>query len=127
MARTVPTVEEITSDFPHPTVPGVMGEPTYEAIHTIHNILQENAASIHSNAGGGVHDHLTLVLTPAHYQQVTGHLFNPHIHPGANPPNPCAFLLQHDLQAQRDQYYATLYVFNICRNTDKPLVKQITT
>eukprot|EP00957_Ditylum_brightwellii_P136907 10441137-Ditylum_brightwellii.AAC.1 len=63
MARTVPSAEEILADFPQPTVPKVPKEPTYEAIHIIHKILQENAASVNSNAGGGAHGHLALVLT----------------------------------------------------------------
>eukprot|EP00957_Ditylum_brightwellii_P189927 14459074-Ditylum_brightwellii.AAC.1 len=67
MARKAPTVEEILHDFLHPTVPKVAGEPAYESIHRIHKILQENAASVHSNLGGDMHGHLALVLTPAHY------------------------------------------------------------
>eukprot|EP00957_Ditylum_brightwellii_P036603 2773455-Ditylum_brightwellii.AAC.1 len=88
MARTAPTAEEIMSDFPHPTVTRVTKEPMHGTLHTIHKLLQENAASVHSNASGGAHGHLALVLTPAHYQQVTGHLFNPPVHPGPNLPNP---------------------------------------
>eukprot|EP00957_Ditylum_brightwellii_P075488 5737579-Ditylum_brightwellii.AAC.1 len=105
MTRTTPTVEEIISDFPNPTVPKVTGEPTYEVVHTIHKILQENAASVHSNLGGGALGHLALVLTPGYYQQAVGHVLNAPNHPSPNPPNPRAFLLQHDLQLQRDQYY----------------------
>eukprot|EP00957_Ditylum_brightwellii_P057213 4335201-Ditylum_brightwellii.AAC.1 len=60
MERKASTVEEILNDFPHPTVPKVTGEPAYETIHRIHKILQENIASVHSNLGGGVHDHLAL-------------------------------------------------------------------
>eukprot|EP00957_Ditylum_brightwellii_P022875 1726638-Ditylum_brightwellii.AAC.1 len=60
MARKAPTVEEILNDFPHPTVPQVTGEPTYETIHRVHKILQESASSVHSNLGGGMHGHLAL-------------------------------------------------------------------
>eukprot|EP00957_Ditylum_brightwellii_P078280 5951935-Ditylum_brightwellii.AAC.1 len=88
MTRKAPTVEEIINDFPHPTVPRITGEPTYDTIHTVHKILQENAASTHSNKGGGAHGHLALVLTPGHYQQVTGHAFAAPAHPGLNPKNP---------------------------------------
>eukprot|EP00957_Ditylum_brightwellii_P158338 12052447-Ditylum_brightwellii.AAC.1 len=69
MARTAPTVEEIMRDFPHPTVLKVSGESTYDSIHRIYKLLQENAASVHSDLGGGAHGHLALVLTPGHYQQ----------------------------------------------------------
>eukprot|EP00957_Ditylum_brightwellii_P169812 12925438-Ditylum_brightwellii.AAC.1 len=73
------------SNFIHPTVLTVMGEPTYRAIHTMHKILQKNDASAHSNVGGGAHGHLALVLTHGHYQQVMGHIFDAPNHPGPNP------------------------------------------
>eukprot|EP00957_Ditylum_brightwellii_P043909 3329945-Ditylum_brightwellii.AAC.1 len=91
MARTAPSTEETLADFLQPTLPKVSGEPTYETIHIIHKILQENAASINSNAGGGAHRHLALVLTPGHYHQVTGRVFAPPTHLGPMPPYPQAF------------------------------------
>eukprot|EP00957_Ditylum_brightwellii_P072114 5481668-Ditylum_brightwellii.AAC.1 len=127
MARKAPTVEEIINNFPHPTVPRITGEPTYNTIHTVHKILQENAASIHSNKGGGADGHLALVLTLGHYQQVTRHVFAAPTYPGPNPPNPRIFMLQHKLQAQRDRYYATLSTFATYRNMIKALTKQILT
>eukprot|EP00957_Ditylum_brightwellii_P110177 8404085-Ditylum_brightwellii.AAC.1 len=69
MARTALSAEEIVGDFPQPTAPKVSGEPSYETIHIIHKILQENVASVNRDAGGGAHGHLTLVLTSGHYQQ----------------------------------------------------------
>eukprot|EP00957_Ditylum_brightwellii_P033048 2505966-Ditylum_brightwellii.AAC.1 len=54
-----------------------------------------------------------------------GHVFAAPAHPGSNPPNPRAFLLQHDLHAQQDCYYAELNAFAIYRNTDKALTEQI--
>eukprot|EP00957_Ditylum_brightwellii_P052527 3983478-Ditylum_brightwellii.AAC.1 len=125
MMRTAHTAEEIVSDFPQPTVPMVSGEPSYETIHIIHNILQENAALVNNNAEGGAHGHLSFVLTPGHYQQVTGHIFIQPAHPGPTPPNPRAFFLQQDLQTGRDNYFAALYNFQLYANMDKALVKQI--
>eukprot|EP00957_Ditylum_brightwellii_P153435 11677905-Ditylum_brightwellii.AAC.1 len=72
-----------------------------------------------------MHGHLVLVLTPAHYQQVAGHIFVQPNHPGPNPPNPHAFILQHNLQAQQDQYYSCLHRFQVYKNTDKAIIKQI--
>eukprot|EP00957_Ditylum_brightwellii_P133415 10172067-Ditylum_brightwellii.AAC.1 len=125
MTRKALTVEEILHNFLHPTVPKVTSEPAYESIHRMHNILQENAASVHSNLGGCMYGHLALVLTPAHYQQFIGHIFVQPAHPGPNPPNPHAFILQHDLQAQRDQYYSQLHCFQVYKNTNRAIVKQI--
>eukprot|EP00957_Ditylum_brightwellii_P095019 7236029-Ditylum_brightwellii.AAC.1 len=125
MERTAPSAEEIVSDFLQPTVPKVSGEPCYETIHIIHKILQENAALVNSNAVGGAHGHLAPVLTPGHYQQVTGHVFAHSVHPGPPPPNPRAFLLQKYLQASRDNYFVVLYNYKVYASTDRALVKQI--
>eukprot|EP00957_Ditylum_brightwellii_P106495 8125055-Ditylum_brightwellii.AAC.1 len=127
MTRKAPTVEETINNFPNPPVPRITGEPTYDTIHAVHKILQENAAFVHSNKGGSVHGHLALVLTPVHYQQVTRHVFAAPAHPGPNPTNPRVFMLQHELQAQHVRYYADLNTFATYRNTDKTLTKQILT
>eukprot|EP00957_Ditylum_brightwellii_P068451 5197096-Ditylum_brightwellii.AAC.1 len=113
MARTAPTVEEIISDFSHPMVPKVSGEPTYESIHRIHKLLQENAVSMQSDLGGEAHGHLALVLTPGHYQQVTGHIFVAPAYPGPNPPTARHFMLKQELQSHRDQSFNELYRFSI--------------
>eukprot|EP00957_Ditylum_brightwellii_P189933 14459754-Ditylum_brightwellii.AAC.1 len=83
-------------------VPKVSGEPISDGIHQIHKLLQENAASVHSNLGGDAHGHLALVLTPGHYQQVTGHTFAAPCHPGPHPPVAWHFMLHHELQTNRD-------------------------
>eukprot|EP00957_Ditylum_brightwellii_P049384 3746888-Ditylum_brightwellii.AAC.1 len=124
MTRIAPSAEETIADFSQHTVPKAPGEPIYKTTHIIHKILQENAASINSNAGGGAHEHLALVLTPGHYHQVTGHVFAPPTHPGPTPPNPRAFFATQDLQAQRDNYFAALYAYKVYHATDKALVKQ---
>eukprot|EP00957_Ditylum_brightwellii_P095988 7313642-Ditylum_brightwellii.AAC.2 len=87
MVRTALTVEDTLTDFPQPTIPKVNGEPSYETIHVVHTILQENAIPVHSDKGEGAHGHLALVLTSGHYQQVTGNIFAPPVHPGPTPPN----------------------------------------
>eukprot|EP00957_Ditylum_brightwellii_P003290 249675-Ditylum_brightwellii.AAC.1 len=127
MVRTAPTVEGILKDFPQPTIPRVNGEPSHETIYVAHKTLQENDASVHSNEGRGAHGHLALVLMTGHYQQVTGNIFTPPVHPGPPPPNPQFFLLAQDLQVQRDNYFMALYLHKVYFNMDKALVKQIMT
>eukprot|EP00957_Ditylum_brightwellii_P208361 15357003-Ditylum_brightwellii.AAC.1 len=88
MTRNAPTVEEILADFPHLAVPKVSGKSSYNTIHMIYKILQQNNASVHNNLGCGRHGHFVLVLTPTHCQQVTGHIFMAPLHPEPNPTNP---------------------------------------
>ena len=44
-----------------------------------------NARSVVSTRGGGMHGHLSLVLSDAAYLLKTGHAFNPPVHPGDPP------------------------------------------
>ena len=85
MTTTIQSVDDIRSAFPEPTVQKIIGEPTYETIKDLHDILKSNAASIPSTLGGGNHGHLGLVLQPALYTVVTGNNFTAPNNPGATP------------------------------------------
>ena len=78
----IPSVDEIRSGFPQPSVPAIDGEPTYESIKTVHDILKSNAASVPTTLGGGAHGHLGLVLNPTVYLVVTGANFVSPANPG---------------------------------------------
>eukprot|EP00957_Ditylum_brightwellii_P034851 2640479-Ditylum_brightwellii.AAC.1 len=52
----------------------------------------ENAAPVQSILGGGNHGYLSLVITPARYQQVMGHIFIPPPNPGPVPIIPRLFM-----------------------------------
>ena len=81
----VQSVDDIRSGFPHPTIPTIEGEPTYQTIKSMHNLLKSNAASVPTTLGGGAHGHLGLALAPALYLAVTGVAFSTPAHPGAGP------------------------------------------
>eukprot|EP00957_Ditylum_brightwellii_P137937 10516113-Ditylum_brightwellii.AAC.1 len=93
------------NDFPQPTVPKVPGEPSYDTTRIIHTRLQDKAASINSNEGGGAHKHLTFVLISGQYQQVTCNVFAYPVHPVTISQNTRAFPLQQDLQASKDNCF----------------------
>ena len=80
---------EIKDNFPYPTIPKFPGRPDFDAIAAVHTKLKANAASIHSNLGGGNHGLLGLALQPGTYTILTGHVFQPPDNPGptANIPN----------------------------------------
>jgi hypothetical protein len=51
-------VEEIINGFPNPILPKIDHEPTFEDIQVTTRLLNDNAVSITSMAGGGAHGHL---------------------------------------------------------------------
>jgi hypothetical protein len=61
----MPTGHKVIIDgFPHPTIPPILGIPTYATIVDIHLKLNTNAASVYSSLGDGTHGLLALHLKP---------------------------------------------------------------
>ena len=120
----VQSVDDIRSGFPHPTIPTIEGEPTYQTIKSMHNLLKSNAASVPTTLGGGAHGHLGLALAPVLYLAVTGAAFNTPAHPGAGP-----VLANNATQAQilaaTRQYNIDMKVYLECVRTDQALKQQL--
>ena len=65
----------VAFNFPNPvlTPPATLNEPPcYATIRKMQTELNANAASVHSNAGNGVHGYLILTMIQAEYLNVTG-------------------------------------------------------
>eukprot|EP00957_Ditylum_brightwellii_P087895 6693684-Ditylum_brightwellii.AAC.1 len=104
------TAEIITASFPHPVIPRLPGDPTYERIYEVKKILSKNAGCVQSTLGGGRHGLLGLTIRPADYTRETGHAFVPPINPPLNPVFPggfltdqqcCEIIRQHDLDREQ--------------------------
>jgi formylmethanofuran dehydrogenase subunit A len=86
------TVEEIINGFPNPVLPKIDHEPTFEDIQVTTRMLNANAISIPSMAGGGAHGHLDIIMTQVEYATISAspwvEPFNPNavpiIPPGTN-------------------------------------------
>jgi hypothetical protein len=79
------TLDRITESFPHPTIPPIVGQPTYETLSEVHLKLNTNAASVQSHLGNGQLGLLFLTVTPAVYNTQSAVVFTPPTNPGANP------------------------------------------
>jgi hypothetical protein len=75
----------ILEGFLHPTIPPIIGIPTYESISKLNLQLNTNAASVHSNlaTGDGMLGLLTLTITPAVFNTLPAIPFIVSINPGA--------------------------------------------
>ena len=83
-------IKKVLTNFPHPVLSAIEGEPTYETLAALHIELNDNADSIHSNGGGGVHGLLALTVSDTVYETHTGHVFLKPSNLGASvtiPPN----------------------------------------
>ena len=123
------TTAATAKGFPHPTLspPITMSttEPTCESLRNAQTQLNANAASVHSNSGGGRHGHLVLTMPPAEfalYPSVVA--FNAPVCPPDHPVHP--------LQATQPQiteinclHKAMHHIFHTYDDLDKDLKTQI--
>ena len=75
-------IESIKDGFAYPIINKFPGRPNYDTIAEVHTKLKANAASVHSNLGGGAHGLLGLALQPGTYTVLTGQVFEPPVNPG---------------------------------------------
>jgi hypothetical protein len=76
------TVEEMIAGWPYPELPIITAEPIYEDIATMQKRLNANFLSIPSNAGGGRHGHLGLLMTAGQYTAISNIPFGAAVDPG---------------------------------------------
>jgi hypothetical protein len=65
------TVEEIINGFPNPVLPKIDNEPTFEDIQVTARLLNANAISVPSMAGGGAYGHLESIMTQVDYAAIS--------------------------------------------------------
>jgi hypothetical protein len=74
-------------DFPHPypSIPPILGVPSYTTITELHLKLNANAASIFSSLGDGTHGLLALTVSNVVYNTLSAIPFIQPINPGLQP------------------------------------------
>jgi hypothetical protein len=64
-------VEEIINGSPNSILPKIDHEPAFEDIQVTTHLLNANAISILSMAGGGAHGHLGIIMTHVEYTAIS--------------------------------------------------------
>jgi hypothetical protein len=82
---TASTPDELIAGFAHSSLPKVTGEPIFEDLKVIRQLLNTNAMSVASYKGGGCHGHLEIIMTNEEYFAVAVYVF-----PVPNTPGPSA-------------------------------------
>jgi hypothetical protein len=82
---TASTLDELIAGFPHSSFPKVIGEPTFEDLKVIRQLLNTNAMSVASYEGVGHHGHLGIIMTNEEYFAIAVDVF-----PVPNNPGPSA-------------------------------------
>ena len=80
---TTPTA--IETSLPYPSVTKILGKPDAATLRVLKQQIYANAAAVTSNAGGGNHGHLGMVMPVADYNLMTGTAWADPVHPGGLP------------------------------------------
>jgi hypothetical protein len=64
-------VEEIINGFPNPILPKIDNEPTFEDTQITTRLLNANAISIPSMAGGGAHGSMGIIMAHDEYEAIS--------------------------------------------------------
>ena len=76
-------IDKIVDGFPFPTVPPIVGTPTYNTIAEVNLKLISNSAFVQSNLGCGTLGLLQLTVSPAIYQTLSSIPFIVPVNPGS--------------------------------------------
>eukprot|EP00957_Ditylum_brightwellii_P117674 8976310-Ditylum_brightwellii.AAC.1 len=85
----------------------------------------ENATSVKASFGGGMHDHLGLVLTAPWYLQVTGYAFTPPVNPIPTLVILRPFMTIQEAETAQQNHKNALVAYCKFINTNKALVRQL--
>ena len=116
---TATPIDYANAYFPNPTVPQIVGQPTFEKLRRLKKALKANAASVQSELGGGAFGHLGLVLDDATYHRLTQHHYVAPPHPG-----PLVIVAQtahHEAVRLRDEHREAIQVFCECVGMFMPI------
>ena len=53
-----PSIDKLVESFKNPNIPPINEEPAYATLHTMHELLNSNTASVTTNLGYGTLGHL---------------------------------------------------------------------
>ena len=120
---TTTNIDYVDTNFEFPTLTRIHGEPTYFQLKELKNELKTNASSVTTDLGGGAHEHLGLVLTPAEYAAISAQAYVRPVHPGALviPPGTA----QHEATRLREEHKAQIRLFRETVDVEKALIKQL--
>ena len=120
------TIESVLTAFPYPTIPPIVGPPTYETINEVAALLKANAASIHSENGGGQLGYLALTVSPAVYATLSnGVAFVVPNNPQAFPPPLGGHPTVAQIQANQRQHAENLRLFRLYQTVQGALKQQL--
>ena len=99
------SINYVENYFEHPTLKQIHGQPSHHSLKLLKDQIKANLASVTSDLGGEVHDHMGLGLLAQEYTIISGIPYIRPIHPGVLnvPPRTMA----HESKRLREEHKAT--------------------
>ena len=119
-----PSVDKLVESFKNPRIPPIDGKPTYAMLHTMHELLDLNAASFNTNLGCGTLGHLCLALPPTVYATLSTTRVAPPPNTGATPVIPTG-ATGPEAASTRYAHDAETMEFNTFKNVNPALCQKI--
>ena len=79
------SVDDVVSKFSIKTIPTIDGEPDYNTINTMMQLLYGKAASLQKKLGGGQHGNIGIIITPQLYTTLAATPYKCPPDPGITP------------------------------------------
>ena len=115
-------INKIVDCFPFPTIPPIVGTPTYNTIPEVNLKLNSNSASFQSNLGCGTLGLLELTVSPAVYNTLSSTAFIVPVNPSSVSITPESFTCAKITELRYD-FDTTSALFNKYDHTDKALLQ----
>jgi hypothetical protein len=119
---------KITDNFPHKTIPPIVGQPAYQAIKELHMKLNENAVKVHSNLGNGLLGYLEVTVTLAIYNTLSAQPFVIPPNPGTSPVFPAEATgpqIANICVIFQEQFYALKKYMDVCNTISAIIIEVI--
>ena len=114
------STDKIIEGFPHPSIPPIVGQPSFDSLQALKILLSTNAASIISHLGNGILGLLWLTVSDTVYNTLSVIPFVPPANPGPSPVIPVPST-QAVITAITNTHKRESRIFHEFNNTDKAL------
>ena len=119
------SVDDIVAKFSNKTLPKIDGEPDYEAINQLIQMLYGNAATLPTTLGGGQHGHVGILMKDTLYHTLSATPYVTPIDPGASAQNIPAAASVALRQQLRDEHVEQQRIYQNHINMDDALKTQL--
>ena len=117
-------MDEISDYFIHKNIKKVTGKPTREDIKQVLEKIQEDAAAVPCELGGGLHGYLGMTMSGVEHATITNETFDAYTNPGPMP-TIATDATQYQIVAAKELHKKKLNLFKEQRFVERSLKSKV--